>query len=96
MKLANEHYNGGATDFLDVLSAQQAYLEDSDHLNQAKPKHMLTAVACTGRWADQTRTAVHYQRRAVIGVERERLGYRSPPRLYSAFTDRHAEVHRRA
>jgi outer membrane protein TolC len=38
-------YKGGATDFLDVLSAQQTYLQDSDSLNQAKREHALAAVA---------------------------------------------------
>lgn len=32
-------------DFLDVLSAQQAYLEDSEQINWAKRKHALVAVA---------------------------------------------------
>jgi NodT family efflux transporter outer membrane factor (OMF) lipoprotein len=45
LKLANQLYKGGATDFLDVLSAQQIYLQDSDSLNQAKREHALAAVA---------------------------------------------------
>ncbi|OTP75069.1 efflux transporter outer membrane subunit [Caballeronia sordidicola] len=45
LKLANQLYKGGATDFLDVLSAQQTYLQDSDSLNQAKREHALAAVA---------------------------------------------------
>ncbi|RDJ99123.1 efflux transporter outer membrane subunit [Paraburkholderia lacunae] len=45
LKLANELYKGGATDFLDVLSAQEAYLRDSDALNQAQREHALSAVA---------------------------------------------------
>jgi NodT family efflux transporter outer membrane factor (OMF) lipoprotein len=45
LKLANQLYKGGATDFLDVLSAQQVYLQDSDLLNQAKQEHALAAVA---------------------------------------------------
>ncbi|SOE97734.1 efflux transporter, outer membrane factor (OMF) lipoprotein, NodT family [Burkholderia sp. D7] len=45
LKLANQLYKGGATDFLDVLSAQQTYLQDSDLLNQAKQEHALAAVA---------------------------------------------------
>ncbi|MFM0339507.1 efflux transporter outer membrane subunit [Paraburkholderia fungorum] len=45
LKLANELYKGGATDFLDVLSAQEAYLRDSDSLNQAQREHALSAVA---------------------------------------------------
>lgn len=45
LKLANELYKGGATDFLDVLSAQEAYLRDSDALNQVQREHALSAVA---------------------------------------------------
>jgi outer membrane protein TolC len=45
LKLANKLYKGGATDFLDVLSAQEAYLRDSDALNQAQREHALSAVA---------------------------------------------------
>jgi NodT family efflux transporter outer membrane factor (OMF) lipoprotein len=45
LKLANQLYKGGATDFLDVLTAQQAYLQDSEQLNQAKREHALAAVA---------------------------------------------------
>lgn len=45
LKLANQLYKGGATDFLDVLSAQEVYLRDSDSLNQAKREHALAAVA---------------------------------------------------
>jgi len=45
LKLANQLYKGGATDFLDVLSAQQAYLQDADELNQARREHALAAVA---------------------------------------------------
>lgn len=45
LKLANQLYKGGATDFLDVLAAQQTYLQDSDLLNQAKQEHALAAVA---------------------------------------------------
>jgi len=43
--LANKLYKGGATDFLDVLTAQQVYLQDSDSLIQAKREHALAAVA---------------------------------------------------
>ncbi|HEF5874089.1 TPA: efflux transporter outer membrane subunit [Burkholderia cenocepacia] len=43
--LANQLYKGGATDFLDVLSAQEVYLRDSDSLNQVKREHALAAVA---------------------------------------------------
>jgi NodT family efflux transporter outer membrane factor (OMF) lipoprotein len=45
LKLANKLYKGGATDFLDVLTAQQVYLQDSDSLIQAKREHALAAVA---------------------------------------------------
>ena len=45
LKLANELYKGGATDFLDVLSAQEVFLRDSDALNQAQREHALSAVA---------------------------------------------------
>jgi NodT family efflux transporter outer membrane factor (OMF) lipoprotein len=45
LKLANELYKGGATDFLDVLAAQETYLRDSDALNQAQREHALSAVA---------------------------------------------------
>ncbi|TCW85586.1 RND transporter [Burkholderia sp. SRS-46] len=43
--LANTLYKGGATDFLDVLSAQEVYLRDSDALNQVRREHALSAVA---------------------------------------------------
>lgn len=43
--LANKLYKGGATDFLDVLSAQEVYLRDSDALNQVRRDHALSAVA---------------------------------------------------
>ncbi|WP_116141941.1 efflux transporter outer membrane subunit [Trinickia diaoshuihuensis] len=43
--LANQLYKAGATDFLDVLSAQEVYLRDSDSLNQARREHALSAVA---------------------------------------------------
>ncbi|MET3551675.1 efflux transporter outer membrane subunit [Burkholderia sp. 567] len=43
--LANQLYKGGATDFLDVLSAQEVYLRDSDALNQVRREHALAAVA---------------------------------------------------
>jgi len=45
LKLANQLYKGGATDFLDVLTAQQTYLTDADLLNQAEREHALAAVA---------------------------------------------------
>jgi hypothetical protein len=45
LKRANQLYKGGATDFLDGLSAQQTYLQDSDSLNRAKREHALAAVA---------------------------------------------------
>jgi NodT family efflux transporter outer membrane factor (OMF) lipoprotein len=45
LTLANQLYKGGATDFLDVLTAQQTYLADADLLNQAQREHALAAVA---------------------------------------------------
>ncbi|QMI48571.1 efflux transporter outer membrane subunit [Burkholderia sp. MBR-1] len=42
--LANQLYKGGATDFLDVLSAQEVYLRDAEALNQARREHALAAV----------------------------------------------------
>ena len=45
LKLANDLYKGGATDFLDVLSAQEAFLRDSDALNEVQREHALAAVA---------------------------------------------------
>jgi NodT family efflux transporter outer membrane factor (OMF) lipoprotein len=45
LKLANQLYKGGATDFLDVLTAQQTYLTDADLLNEAQREHALAAVA---------------------------------------------------
>jgi outer membrane protein TolC len=62
LKLANQLYKGGATDFLDVLAAQQTYLEDSDQLNQAKREHALSAVALYrslgGGWSEHTAVGV--------------------------------------
>ena len=62
LKLANQLYKGGATDFLDVLSAQQTYLQDSDSLNQAKREHALAAVALYrslgGGWSQAAGTAL--------------------------------------
>ncbi|PMS14354.1 RND transporter [Trinickia dabaoshanensis] len=45
LDLSNQLYKGGATDFLDVLSAQEVYLRDSDALNQARRERALSAVA---------------------------------------------------
>ncbi|PXW16483.1 efflux transporter outer membrane subunit [Paraburkholderia caballeronis] len=45
LTLANRLYKGGATDFLDVLTAQQTYLADAELLNQAQREHALAAVA---------------------------------------------------
>ena len=45
LRLSTQLYKGGASGFLDVLAAQEAYLEDSDALNQAKREHALAAVA---------------------------------------------------
>ncbi|HEX7911167.1 MAG TPA: efflux transporter outer membrane subunit [Paraburkholderia sp.] len=45
LRLSTELYKGGASSFLDVLAAQEAYLLDSESLNQAKREHALSAVA---------------------------------------------------
>ncbi|MEW6340853.1 MAG: efflux transporter outer membrane subunit [Paraburkholderia sp.] len=45
LRLSTELYKDGASSFLDVLAAQEAYLLDSEALNQAKREHALAAVA---------------------------------------------------
>ncbi|WP_345815974.1 efflux transporter outer membrane subunit [Paraburkholderia sp. PREW-6R] len=45
LRLSTELYKGGASSFLDVLAAQEAYLLDSESLNQARREHALAAVA---------------------------------------------------
>jgi len=45
LRLSGELYKGGASSFLDVLAAQEAYLRDAESLNQAKREHALAAVA---------------------------------------------------
>ncbi|MFL9900802.1 efflux transporter outer membrane subunit [Paraburkholderia fungorum] len=45
LRLSTELYKGGASSFLDVLDAQEAYLRDAESLNQAKREHALAAVA---------------------------------------------------
>lgn len=45
LRLSTELYKGGASSFLDVLAAQEAYLRDSESLNQAQREHALAAVA---------------------------------------------------
>nr|WP_321914427.1 MULTISPECIES: efflux transporter outer membrane subunit [unclassified Paraburkholderia] len=45
LKLANQLYKGGATDFLDVLNAQQTLLADQDLLNDAQRERAQAAVA---------------------------------------------------
>jgi NodT family efflux transporter outer membrane factor (OMF) lipoprotein len=45
LRLSTELYKDGASSFLDVLAAQEAYLRDSESLNQAKREHALAAVA---------------------------------------------------
>jgi NodT family efflux transporter outer membrane factor (OMF) lipoprotein len=45
LRLSTQLYKGGASGFLDVLAAQEAYLKDSDALNQARREHALAAVA---------------------------------------------------
>ncbi len=42
--LANKLYKGGATDFLDVLSAQEVYLRDAQALNESRRESVLAAV----------------------------------------------------
>ncbi|MFM0642901.1 efflux transporter outer membrane subunit [Paraburkholderia bryophila] len=45
LRLSTELYKNGASSFLDVLDAQEAYLRDDESLNQAKREHALAAVA---------------------------------------------------
>ncbi|MFL9918664.1 efflux transporter outer membrane subunit [Paraburkholderia fungorum] len=45
LRLSTGLYKGGASSFLDVLDAQEAYLRDAESLNQAKREHALAAVA---------------------------------------------------
>jgi NodT family efflux transporter outer membrane factor (OMF) lipoprotein len=45
LRLSTELYKGGASSFLDVLAAQEAFLRDSESLNQARREHALAAVA---------------------------------------------------
>jgi NodT family efflux transporter outer membrane factor (OMF) lipoprotein len=45
LKLSTQLYKGGASSFLDVLDAQQAYLVDAEALNEAKRTHAQAAVA---------------------------------------------------
>jgi len=45
LRLSSELYKGGASSFLDVLAAQEAYLRDAESLNQARREHALAAVA---------------------------------------------------
>ncbi|PRY05982.1 efflux transporter outer membrane subunit [Paraburkholderia sp. BL25I1N1] len=62
LRLANELYKGGATDFLDVLSAQEVFLRDSDALNLASRDKALAAVALYrslgGGWSQNDTVAV--------------------------------------
>ncbi|RFU44668.1 efflux transporter outer membrane subunit [Paraburkholderia sp. DHOC27] len=62
LRLANELYKGGATDFLDVLSAQEVFLRDSDALNLASRDKALAAVALYrslgGGWSANDTVAV--------------------------------------
>jgi NodT family efflux transporter outer membrane factor (OMF) lipoprotein len=57
LHLSTQLYKGGATGFLDVLTAQEAFLKDSDSLNQARREHALAAVALYrslgGGWSEQ-------------------------------------------
>ncbi|MFL9966379.1 efflux transporter outer membrane subunit [Paraburkholderia sediminicola] len=61
LRLSTELYKGGATDFLDVLTAQEAFLRDSESLNQARREHALAAVALYrslgGGWDAQEQVA---------------------------------------
>jgi NodT family efflux transporter outer membrane factor (OMF) lipoprotein len=54
LQLSDRLYRGGAANFLDVLTAQQAYLDDAQSLNAAKRAHALAAVtlyrALGGGW----------------------------------------------
>jgi len=45
LRLSSDLYKGGASSFLDVLAAQEAYLRDAESLNQARREHALAAVA---------------------------------------------------
>ncbi|MFC0400335.1 efflux transporter outer membrane subunit [Paraburkholderia rhizosphaerae] len=45
LKLSTQLYKGGASSFLDVLDAQQAYLLNAESLNEAKRTHAQSAVA---------------------------------------------------
>lgn len=45
LRLSTELYKNGASSFLDVLDAQEAYLRDDESLNQAKREHALAAVS---------------------------------------------------
>ena len=45
LRLSTELYKNGASSFLDVLAAQEAYLVDAESLNQVKREHALAAVA---------------------------------------------------
>jgi outer membrane protein TolC len=45
LRLSTQLYKGGASSFLDVLDAQQAYLIDAEALNEAKRTHAQAAVA---------------------------------------------------
>ncbi|WP_133646198.1 efflux transporter outer membrane subunit [Paraburkholderia flava] len=45
LRLSNALYKGGASSFLDVLDAQEAYLRDAQSLNEAQREHALAAVA---------------------------------------------------
>ncbi len=45
LQLSDRLYRGGAANFLDVLTAQQAYFGDAQSLNEAKRAHALAAVA---------------------------------------------------
>jgi outer membrane protein TolC len=62
LQLSDRLYRGGAANFLDVLTAQQAYLVDAQSLNAVKRAHALAAVALYralgGGWSMQAPDAV--------------------------------------
>jgi outer membrane protein TolC len=64
LRLSTELYKDGASSFLDVLAAQEAYLRDSEALNQAKRAHALAAVALYrsrgGGWDAPPELAANY------------------------------------
>ncbi|MCC8393022.1 efflux transporter outer membrane subunit [Paraburkholderia sp. MMS20-SJTR3] len=74
LRLSTELYKGGATDFLDVLAAQEAFLRDSESLNQARREHALAAIALYrslgGGWDDSEKVATGMQPAATQSAAR--------------------------